>query len=139
MTPTPTEEAKEQQDDQALGHVVKLLLKSVFGGRQGAIIITLLLGFGGLEGWRSFGSEPVEAPALAQLPAMEQEESRSVRRLEHKLDEVISNTLEVKITVKAMLDTMPEIQRERASRLIKDRLEVLAEARRQTERQRSEP
>ncbi len=116
----PETAAQQQADDAAWGRVLRTSLGSFFRGRQGVAIISLALLFGGREGWHALNDRPTVAAQEA--------------RVERKLNEVNNNILDVKIKVGAMLDVMPKDQKEKAQALIKDRLEVLAEARRQQDR-----
>ena len=125
--PVPLPELRnreEEQDDQALGHTVRVFFGTVFRGRQGVIILTLLLGGGAMETWRMV--QRTMSPASSEVEVK--------GRIERKLDAVGADVLETKITVKAMLDTMPVAQRLRADQLIKDRLEILKMARSSAER-----
>ena len=114
MTPTSTEETPAQKEvDRKLGHALFSLL-----GEPKILALALALGWGGREGFRAF------------VPSG----SDSKPAIERTLEKVSRDICEIKVMQKAMLDVMPAAQRERANRLIAERMEVLALAGQQSRR-----
>lgn len=109
-------EAEEARVDQVVGHGLRTVLGSFFQGRQGVAIGLLMTAGLAREGWRAM---------------VDGRPTNETVRLERKIDDLASNMLDVKVKVNAIVDTLPKAQKDTAQQLIRDRMEVLAEARRQ--------
>ncbi len=121
------DERQEAADDQAVGHALRATVGSYFKGRQGVAIVVLALALTGREGWHWLYAATPDATTTAAA-------AKDMAKIERTLNEVSNNVLEVKIKVNAMLDVMPKDQQMRAKALIQDRMEVLADARKQADR-----
>lgn len=105
--------AAEKKTDQALGYLVMSALRETFKGPQGVLITVLLAWLGFSPAAAFWHPTPMTMPA-DMLPI--------IKRIE-------SDVLEIKITNKAVLNTLPEQARKEALRQIQLQLAAVAMAR----------
>ena len=119
MQAVPTTEQVEAAVEHAAENMIVKFLKS----KAGIAVIALVMGSGGTAGLKSWFLDPP-----AQMTQMEQE-LKDFRR------EVRRDLNELKVKQQAMVDILPNSQRNHVNNLIADRMAVLALADQQGRRQ----
>ena len=126
MTPPDTQGPTTEQVEAAVEHAAENMVAKFLKSKAGIAVIALVMGGGGTAGLKAWLlDQPAQATQLEQ-------ELRDFRR------EVKRDLCELKVKQQAMVDVLPEPQRNRVNSLIADRMAVLALASSQPTR-RTEP
>ncbi len=102
---------EEQKDEQALGHLAMLALRSLFKGPQGVLlsVLSVYLGLTTMLGMTPWHGRSAHAPDMLSI-----------------IKDIQTNVVEIKITNKAILTTLPKAQKAEAEKMIALQMQALA-------------
>ena len=103
-----SENDTEEKDDAAVGHGLRVLISDAFDKFKYVIVLALALGWGGRE--------------FAHTSTKPSAEVASITEVSHKLDKMAVVLVEVRVTNKAILNSLPKDQRLRAQSSIDNSL-----------------